>query len=521
MKKTERKVIEWYCDHLLKNRFDSADIIKAPADIRSVKNGEIWWFGVIHITEKDKYCGGFSETIWEQAINDPEHFRFVVIKDNESTKYEIFKELTPEECINNVTKKIEIINGIFVGCEILDKVAISKTITEMGIGAFSGCEQTGINNKLKKRINMCDYKRRLTYSEVKYGYLRIEKAYSNRCPRPGEIIKIKNYEGDLRMHLTQEGRIDGLTAFYQKHEVKIGDIAHISFISKNEIDISFTNGKNLFEVEIDRKDLLSALEDVREHISEDFTYFCHNETNVRIELIEPILKAIGWNLPNLQREKYLGRGKGTIDFGLYDGDQCLLIIEAKSLENPLDVNDIEIDKQITKYLKDNTIPYYILTNGEIWKLFDRNKTMLQAVNILEPDKDEEIKLFFQQFNNSNFKADAKKIEEKLHTNESTIGTIKRSNNFIVIEKIEGRETQFAGTPTDIFYGFIEKHYDTIFNLQKEGKITVIINPKARKKQKKISNDGKKITWESSFWKKMMINKIIQESQIDARIEDVE
>ena len=37
MKKSEREVIEWYCDHLLKNGFDSADIIKVQADIRAVK----------------------------------------------------------------------------------------------------------------------------------------------------------------------------------------------------------------------------------------------------------------------------------------------------------------------------------------------------------------------------------------------------------------------------------------------------------------------------------------------------
>lgn len=367
---------------------------------------------------------------------------------------------------------------------------------------------------------MSNYRRRLTYSEVKYGYLRIEKEYSNRCPKPGEKITIQNYEGDFKMHSTQIGRIDGLTTLYKKYKVKIGDIAHISFISNNKIDISFTNGKNLFEIEIDRRDLPSALEDIREHISEDFTYFCHNETNVRIELIEPILKAVGWNLPSLQREKYLGRKIGKIDFGLYYDDRCLLIIEAKSLENPLDENDSIIDKQISKYLNNNEFPYYILTNGEIWKLFNRDKIMLQAVNILETVKDEDIISFFQLFQKSNFKSITYKIEEKLQKKGLVIGSIIRNDNFKVIETIEGENKIIEGTHTEVFRKFVENHYDTIINLQNEHKITVVINPKARKKRNKISNVGKRISWECPFWKKMMISKIINEAQINARIEEV-
>ncbi len=146
MKKSEREVIEWYCDHLLKNGFDSADIIKAQADIRAVKNGEIWWFGIIHTTEKDKYCGGFSETIWEQANNDPEHFRFVVIKDNVSTKYEIFKELTPEEYMNNRTKEFVIINGTLVNCPIgfVGNYVVPEEVTKIAQSAFKDC--TGLQS---------------------------------------------------------------------------------------------------------------------------------------------------------------------------------------------------------------------------------------------------------------------------------------------------------------------------------------------------------------------------------------
>ena len=51
------------------------------------------------------------------------------------------------------------------------------------------------------------YSRRLTYSEVKYGYLRIIKEYSDQYPNPGENIIVNGAK--LKMHSSQPGRIDG------------------------------------------------------------------------------------------------------------------------------------------------------------------------------------------------------------------------------------------------------------------------------------------------------------------------
>lgn len=372
---------------------------------------------------------------------------------------------------------------------------------------------------------MSDYLKRLTYSEVNCGYLNIEKKYSEEYPNLGEKVTIKtnNHEGVYKMHSTQPGRIDGLTKLYRIKRVKVGDIAHVTFCTNNELCISFSNGKNLFEIEIDKKDLSSVLEDIREHISEDFTYFCHNETNVRIELIEPILKAIGWNLPNLQREKYLSKC-GTIDFGLYDNDQCLLIIEAKSLENPLNADDQEIDVQISKYLRNiKNVRYYILTNGEIWKLFNRNNEMLQAINVFEIDKENEIEAFFQLFSKKN-SPNLMNCTSDLGTGipfKTPIGLIKRNDNFKVIETKEATKKVFEGSHTQIFKEFVNDHSDTISRLQKEQRITTIIDLNSSKKPIKISNNGKRISWECSFWKKKMIAKIIKEAQLNARIEDVE
>ena len=51
------------------------------------------------------------------------------------------------------------------------------------------------------------YLKRLTPSEIKYYYLKIEKAKCDLCPKPGECIIVNGTK--LKMHSKQEGRIDG------------------------------------------------------------------------------------------------------------------------------------------------------------------------------------------------------------------------------------------------------------------------------------------------------------------------
>lgn len=99
-KKLERIVKEWYCEQLRNNGFESVEIKKTPADIKATKNGETWWFEIKYTTKKDKYYGGSTETEWEQAFADPDHFRFVVIKtDKAARNIKLFKEFEPKDFI--------------------------------------------------------------------------------------------------------------------------------------------------------------------------------------------------------------------------------------------------------------------------------------------------------------------------------------------------------------------------------------------------------------------------------------
>lgn len=93
--KSDISAKEAYVKELQKNGF-IARITKAPADITAEKDGQPWYFEIKKTANTDKYFGGATMTEWKQALDDPEHFRFVIAIDLGEDKWE-FKEYTPSE----------------------------------------------------------------------------------------------------------------------------------------------------------------------------------------------------------------------------------------------------------------------------------------------------------------------------------------------------------------------------------------------------------------------------------------
>lgn len=95
--KSDTKAKLAFCDYLVNELgYDTARVIKSPADIVAEKDG-VQWFFEIKKTSKRNYFGAATETEWKQAYSDPEHYRFVVAltEDNEeSFEWFIF---TPEQ----------------------------------------------------------------------------------------------------------------------------------------------------------------------------------------------------------------------------------------------------------------------------------------------------------------------------------------------------------------------------------------------------------------------------------------
>ena len=105
-------------------------------------------------------------------------------------------------------------------------------------------------------------------------------------------------------------------------------------------------------------------------------YFRATEENVRAELIDPILKVLGWSIPYLRREDHnrdyvLCREKYA---GKYSTQ---IIIEAKKYREQLLETEKEDDtfthEQLKDYLTRAEIPFGILTNGIRWCLFNKDR----------------------------------------------------------------------------------------------------------------------------------------------------
>lgn len=133
--------------------------------------------------------------------------------------------------------------------------------------------------------------------------------------------------------------------------------------------------------------------------------FRASEENVRSEIVDPIIKTIGWQIPYLRREDH------NRDYILcaqkYAGkDSTRIVIEAKKYREQLKTN-VKGDKdsqkspedQLKSYINGNDGAIYtefgILTNGIRWCLYQKDKC-LGEINIKEIKKNpESIYSFFK------------------------------------------------------------------------------------------------------------------------------
>lgn len=102
-KKSDVKAKNAFCCELLKRGFDIAEVVSSPTDICATKNGQKWYFEIKMTKRSDIYFGAATETEWEQAFKDPEHFRFVVVQTDENETFHRFIEFTPEEFMRGCT----------------------------------------------------------------------------------------------------------------------------------------------------------------------------------------------------------------------------------------------------------------------------------------------------------------------------------------------------------------------------------------------------------------------------------
>lgn len=92
-----------YKEHLEKIGFYDVRIISSPADIQAKRDGVFHFFEIKMTKQTKNYFGAATMTEWEEAMKNPETFRFVIaITDDNETQFD-FVEYTPEEFIKYST----------------------------------------------------------------------------------------------------------------------------------------------------------------------------------------------------------------------------------------------------------------------------------------------------------------------------------------------------------------------------------------------------------------------------------
>ena len=122
-------------------------------------------------------------------------------------------------------------------------------------------------------------------------------------------------------------------------------------------------------------DVRRAVQKVAETIDEveDFLESAH-EYQTRYSLIDPVLRSLGWDTADVRQVEveYMTEW-GRVDYALLqseDGPPCI-IVEAKSLGKSLETATVQ--RQLFAYAEATKKGYAILTNGNLWMIYDLSK----------------------------------------------------------------------------------------------------------------------------------------------------
>ena len=124
--------------------------------------------------------------------------------------------------------------------------------------------------------------------------------------------------------------------------------------------------------------LTEVLEAVKDKIANQHDFFTNNELQTRVTLIDPVLKALGWDTldPTRIRVEFSVKQRRrtsarTVDYALLDDAGApIALIEAKRLHESLGSHHL----QLLEYATHRRAPYAIATDGNVWELFKKEQS---------------------------------------------------------------------------------------------------------------------------------------------------
>jgi len=106
-----------------------------------------------------------------------------------------------------------------------------------------------------------------------------------------------------------------------------------------------------------------------------------NEMAVRDQIVNPILRNLGWNPENpAEVQPNVRIEEGVPDYSLIKDGKKILFVEVKKLS--VDIEQREVIRQLAKYSFSEGTTYGVLTNGALWilfKSFEEGKTLTERI----------------------------------------------------------------------------------------------------------------------------------------------
>lgn len=114
--------------------------------------------------------------------------------------------------------------------------------------------------------------------------------------------------------------------------------------------------------------LKERIETVLERLKKHRSLYEKSEESVRYQIINPILRDMGWDPENPEEVRpNISSEEGIPDYSLFKDGRKVLFIEAKNLS--VDIEQKEVIRKLANYCFGEGMKYGVLTNGSVWLLF--------------------------------------------------------------------------------------------------------------------------------------------------------
>ena len=114
--------------------------------------------------------------------------------------------------------------------------------------------------------------------------------------------------------------------------------------------------------------LIETIAMLKQRIEIRGDYLARNEIPTRQMLIDPLLRALGWDIEDTDRVSLEhSAGRGRMDYALFLRRQLHVAVEGKRFADELTA---EVKDQVYSYAIISGARYAVLTNGDNWQMFD-------------------------------------------------------------------------------------------------------------------------------------------------------